>query len=72
MTSMKALAYFQGNCKRWIVADAGPDGLGAVLPQFQEDEWRAVLYMLQVRLNLQVNSFPDQVNLFQPREVFAQ
>ena len=25
--------------------------------------------MLQVRLNLQVNTFPNQVNLFQPRSV---
>ena len=25
--------------------------------------------MLQVRLNLQVNSFPSQVNLFQPRSI---
>ena len=26
--------------------------------------------MWQVRLNLQVNSFPNQVNLFQPRPVY--
>jgi len=26
-------------------------------------------YMLQVRLNLQVNSFPNQVILFQPRSI---
>ena len=26
-------------------------------------------YLLQVRLNLQVNSFPNQVNLFQPRSI---
>ena len=28
-----------------------------------------LLYVLQVRLNLQVNSFPNQVNLFQPRSI---
>ena len=44
MTSAKALAYFRGDCKTRIVADAGPDGLGAVLLQFQEGEWRAVSY----------------------------
>ena len=42
MKSAKALAYFRGDCKTRIVADAGPDGLGAVLLQFQEGEWRAV------------------------------
>ena len=44
MTSAKALAYFRGDCKTRIVADAGPDGLGAVLLQFQEGEWKAVSY----------------------------
>ena len=45
MTSAKALAYFRGDCKTRIVADAGPDSLGAVLLQFQEGEWRAVSYV---------------------------
>ena len=44
MTSAKALAYFRGDCKTRIVADARPDGLGAVLLQFQEGEWRVVSY----------------------------
>ena len=44
MTSPNALAYFRGDCKTRIVADAGPDGLGAVLLQLQNDEWRAVSY----------------------------
>ena len=44
MTSAKALGYFRGDCRTRIVADAGPDGLGAVLLQFQEGEWRAVSY----------------------------
>ena len=42
MTSARELAYFRGDCRTRIVADAGPDGLGAVLLQFQEGEWRAV------------------------------
>ena len=41
-TSAKVLSYF--NCKTRIVADAGSNGLGAVLLKFQEDEWRAVSY----------------------------
>ena len=44
ITSVKALAYFRGDCKTRIVADAGLDGLGAMLHQFHEDEWRAVSY----------------------------
>ena len=44
MTSAKALAYFRGDCWTRIVADAGLDGLGAVLLQFQEGERRAVSY----------------------------
>lgn len=44
MTSANALAYFRGDCKTRIVADAGPDGLGAVLLQLQDGEWRAVSY----------------------------
>ena len=44
MTSTKALAYFRNYCKTRIVADAGPEGIGAVLLQFQGEEWRAVSY----------------------------
>ena len=44
MTSANALAYFRGDCKTRIVADAGPDGLGAVLLQLHGGEWRAVSY----------------------------
>ena len=44
MTSAKALAYFRRDCKTRIGADAGSDGLGAVLLQFQEGEWRAVSF----------------------------
>ena len=44
MTSTKALAYFRNDCKTRIVADAGPEGIGAVLLQFQGEEWRAVSY----------------------------
>ena len=33
MSTSRALAYFQNECKTRIVADAGPDGLGAVLLQ---------------------------------------
>ena len=42
MALAKGLAYFK--MKTRIVADAGPNGLGAVLLKFQEDEWRAVSY----------------------------
>ena len=44
MTSTKALMYFRNNCKTRIVADTGPEGLGAVLLQLQGDKWRAVSY----------------------------
>jgi transposase InsO family protein len=44
MTSAKALAYFKNDCKTRIVADAGPEGIGAVLLQLQGDQWRAVSY----------------------------
>ena len=36
------LAYFRGDCNTRIIADAGPQGLGAVLTQLQDDEWRAI------------------------------
>ena len=38
------LAYFRGDCKTRIIADAGPHGLGAVLTQLQDGEWRAISY----------------------------
>ena len=38
MTSANALAYFRGDCKTRIVADAGADGLGAVLLQLHGGE----------------------------------
>ena len=44
MSTSRALAYFQNECKTRIVADAGPDGLGAVLLQQHGEEWRAVSY----------------------------
>ncbi|CAB4034836.1 Transposon Ty3-G Gag-Pol poly [Paramuricea clavata] len=44
MSTTKALAYFQNECKTRIAADAGPEGLGAVLLQLQGKEWRAVSY----------------------------
>ena len=44
MTSAEPLAYFRGDCKTRIVADAGPDALGTVLLQLQNGEWRAVSY----------------------------
>ena len=37
-------AYFRNDCKTRIVADAGPEGIGAVLLQLQGEEWRAVSY----------------------------
>ena len=47
MTTVEALAYFRNDCKTRIVADAGPEGIGAVLLQMQGDQWRAVLYASQ-------------------------
>ena len=44
MKSARALAYFRGDCRTRIVADAGLDGLVAALLQFQEGKWRAVSY----------------------------
>ena len=38
------LAYFRGDCDTRIIADAGPQGLGAVLTQLQDGEWRAISY----------------------------
>ena len=36
------LAYFRRDCNTRIIADAGPQGLGAVLTQLQDGEWRAI------------------------------
>ena len=44
MTSAEKLAYFKNGCKTRVVADAGPTGLGAVLTQLQEGQWRVVAY----------------------------
>ena len=38
------LAYFRGDCKTRIIADAGPQGLGAGLTQLQDGVWRAISY----------------------------
>ena len=38
------LAYFRGVCNTRIVADAGPQGLGEVMTQLQDGEWRAISY----------------------------
>ena len=44
MTSAETLAYLKNYCKTRVVADAGPTGLGAVLTQLQEGQWRVVAY----------------------------
>ena len=44
MTGTKALVYIRNDCKTRIVADAGPEGLGAVLLQLQDEECRVVSY----------------------------
>ena len=44
MTSAETLAYFKNDCKTRVVADAGPTGLGAVLTQLQDGQWRVVAY----------------------------
>ena len=44
MTSAETLAYFRNDCKTRVVADAGPTGLGAVLTQLQEGQWKVVAY----------------------------
>ena len=40
----ETLAYFHNDRKTRIVADAGPTGLGAVLLQCQDDQWRPIAY----------------------------
>lgn len=44
MSTTKALAYFRDDCKTRIVADAGPEGLGAVLLQFRGEVSSTVSY----------------------------
>jgi transposase InsO family protein len=44
MSTSKSLAYFRNDCKTRIIADAGPEGLGAVLLQLHGEEWRAISY----------------------------
>ncbi|PFX21492.1 Retrovirus-related Pol polyprotein [Stylophora pistillata] len=39
-----SFAYFRGDCNTRIIANAGPQGLGAELTQFQDSEWRAISY----------------------------
>ena len=38
------LPYFRGDCNTRIIADAGPQGSGAVLTQLQDGEWPAISY----------------------------
>ena len=47
MTTVEALTYFRNDCETRIVADAGPEGIEAVLLQLQGDQWRAVSYASQ-------------------------
>lgn len=44
LTSDVALAYYNVKSRTRVIADAGPVGLGAVLTQVQEMEWRVVAY----------------------------
>ena len=44
MTRAETLAYFRNDCRTRIVADACPTGLGAVLTQLQDGNWRVVAY----------------------------
>lgn len=44
ITNTGTLAYFDSDCQTRIVADASPVGLGAVLTQLQNGEWRVVSY----------------------------
>lgn len=44
ITSADTLAYFDVKAKTRIVADASPVGLGAVLTQYQDSEWRVIAY----------------------------
>jgi len=44
ITQAETLGYFRVDCRKRIVADVSPVGLGAVLAQEQGGTWRAVLY----------------------------
>lgn len=44
ITSANVLAYYDANGRTRIIADAGPTGLGAVLTQFIDGEWRVISY----------------------------
>ena len=44
ITRPDVLAYFKNDCKTRIVSDASPVGLGAVLTQFQNGNWRVISY----------------------------
>ena len=44
MASSETLAYFDKESKTQVIADAGPVGLGAVLVQHQQGEYRVVCY----------------------------
>ncbi|KXJ10483.1 Uncharacterized protein K02A2.6 [Exaiptasia diaphana] len=48
MKNAEVLAYFKNECKTRIVADASPTGIGAVLLQCLDGEWRAVSLREQV------------------------
>ena len=64
MTSTKALAHFRNVCKTRIVADAGPEGIGAVLLQLQGEEWRAVSYASRNPQSFQF--FPNWMAVYAP------
>jgi len=44
ISSAETLAYFRRDCQTRIIADASPVGLGAVLTQLQDGQWRVVSY----------------------------
>jgi hypothetical protein len=44
ITCAETLAYFSVDCKTRIVADASPYGLGAILTQLQNGQWRVIAY----------------------------
>jgi len=44
LSNAQTLAYFDRSAPTQVIADAGPVGLGAVLVQWQNNEWRVVYY----------------------------